>query len=89
MCCMKKRRTHIQLIFQNIIQPAQKNFLMIHNGKACHYLAVTKVSALLVRITSKHDSNFYCFNFLHSFATEDKLKSHEKYVNIKRIALPN
>ena len=27
---------------------------------------------------SKHDGDFYCFNFLHSFITKNKLKSHEK-----------
>ena len=29
-------------------------------------------------ITSKHDGDFYCLNCLHSFATENKRKSHEK-----------
>ena len=37
-----------------------------------------KLSALLSRTTSKHDSDFYCFNCLHSFRTENKLKWHEK-----------
>ena len=42
------------------------------------YLAITKLSALLGRITSNHHGDFYCLNSLHSFATENKLKSHEK-----------
>ena len=43
-----------------------------------HYLAVNKLSTLLRGITSKHDGDFYCLNSLHSFRTENKLKSHEK-----------
>ena len=41
-------------------------------------LAVKKLSALLRGITSKHQGHFYCLNCLHSFATKNKLKSHEK-----------
>ena len=41
------------------------------------YLAVKKLSALLHRITSKNKGDFYCLNYLHSFRTENKLKSHE------------
>ena len=37
-----------------------------------------KLNALLYRITLKHDGDFYCLNFLHSFTTVNKLKSHEK-----------
>ena len=36
------------------------------------------MSTLLRRITSKHHGHFYCLNCLHSFRTENKLKSHEK-----------
>ena len=36
------------------------------------------MSTLLRRITSKHHGYFYCLNCLHSFRTENKLKSHEK-----------
>ena len=43
-----------------------------------YYLAVKKLSTLLRRITSKHHGNFYCLNCLHSFKTDNKLKSHEK-----------
>ena len=44
------------------------------------YLAV---STLLRGITSKYHGDFYCLNCLHSFRTENKHKSHEKYVKIK------
>ena len=37
-----------------------------------------RLSALLHGITSKHKGDFYCLSCLHSFRTENKLKSHEK-----------
>ena len=37
-----------------------------------------KISALLHGISAKHKGDFYCLNLLHSFRTENKLKSHEK-----------
>ena len=40
-----------------------------------NYLLIKK-TALLKRITSKHD--FYCWNCRHSFITKNKRKSHEK-----------
>ena len=42
------------------------------------YLAVKKLSALLIGITSKHYDDFYCLNCLYSFRTENKLESHKK-----------
>ena len=46
--------------------------LMILNGEKWHYLADKKLSALLRRISSKHQGDFYCLNCLHSFATQKK-----------------
>ena len=37
-----------------------------------------KLSALLTGITSKLNGDFYCLNYIHSFRTENELKSHEK-----------
>ena len=37
-----------------------------------------KLSTLLHGIISKHKGDFCCLNCLHSFRTENKLKSHEK-----------
>ena len=37
-----------------------------------------KLSTLLRGISSKRYEDFYCLNCLHSFRTENKLKSHEK-----------
>ena len=42
-----------------------------------HYFTVKQLSVLLSRTTSKHD-DFNCLNGLHSFRTENKLKSQEK-----------
>ena len=49
--------------------------LMILNGEGWHYLAVKKLSALLRGIMSKYHNYFYCVNYLHSFATENKRES--------------
>ena len=45
--------------------------------------AAKKLPALLRGITSKYDGNFYCVNFLHSFATENKREYHKRYVEKK------
>ena len=36
-----------------------------------------KLSALVRGITLKHDRDFYCLNFFHSYAAEDELKKHK------------
>ena len=36
------------------------------------------VSALLRGIASKRNDDYYCLNYLHSFKTNSKLKSHKK-----------
>ena len=43
-----------------------------------NYLAVKKLSALLRGITSRHYSDFYCLNCLHSFRTKKTPESHKK-----------
>ena len=78
-----KEKKYFQLIFQNITQSVKSKLiiLMIQNEEKegrFFYLAVKKLSALLRGITSKHKGDFYCLNCLHSFRTENKLKSHEK-----------
>ena len=55
---------------------------MVTDGKEWHYLAVEKLSALLRRITSNHNGDFYCINCLHSFRTKNKLKTIKMYVKI-------
>ena len=51
---------------------------MISHGEKWHYLAVKKLSALLRETTYKHHGDFYCLNCFHSFATENKLQSHNR-----------
>ena len=51
---------------------------MIPNEEAWHYLAVRKPLALLRGITPKHHDDFYCLNYIHSSATENKRESHKK-----------
>ena len=41
-------------------------------------LAVKKLSALLREAISEHDGDFYCLICIHSFRTENNLKSHEE-----------
>ena len=55
--------------------------LIINDGEKWHYLTVRSLSALLRRITSNHNGDFYCLNCLHSYRTKNKLKKHEKLCN--------
>ena len=78
----------------NSIREKQIILLMIPNEEkeGWHYLAVKKLSALLHGITSKYKGEFYCLNCLHSFRTENKLRSHEKVCENKDfcgIAMPS
>ena len=56
---------------------------MILNEQGWCYIAVKKKSALLKEITSKHHNDFYCLNYLHSFATKTNVTLMKKYVKIK------
>ena len=49
-------------------------FLIILIEKSRGYLVMKKRNN---EITSQHDSDFRCLNCLHSFRTENKLKSHK------------
>ena len=53
---------------------------MISNGRKrhCHYVAVKKLPAFLRGIFSKHHDDFFCLNYFHSFATENKHQSHKR-----------
>ena len=48
---------------------------MVTDGKKWHYLAVKKISALFIGITSKHDGGFDCLNCFYPFTTEYALKN--------------
>ena len=52
--------------------------LTIPNGEVrWHHLAVKRLSTLLIGITSKYCSDFYCLNCLHSFRRKSKIESHK------------
>ena len=51
---------------------------MITGGKKWNYFPVKSLSRLLREITLNYDGDDYCMNYHYSFATEGKLKSHEK-----------
>ena len=65
-------------MFQNIIKIVKTSysFNYFKRRKKWYYLAAKSLSALLRAITSKHHDDFCRLNFLHSFATETKIKSH-------------
>ena len=56
----------------NINCEKQIILLMIPNEEkeGRHYVAVNKLPALLREITSKHNGDFYCLNYLNYFRTE-------------------
>ena len=51
--------------------------LIITDAKKWYCLAAKRLSALLKRITSKHDGDFYCLNCFCSYSTKDKLTKYE------------
>ena len=89
---MKKCPAYFSKIHSNCEN--QIILLMIPNKEreGWHYLAIKKLSALVKRITAKHNGDFYCLNHIHSFRAENKLKSHEKVCKNKdfcAIAMPS
>ena len=54
---------------------------MITNGKKCHYLAVTNLSALLEKNSSNHEGDLYFLNCFNSDTSKNKLKEHDKICN--------
>ena len=54
---------------------------MITDVKKCHDLAVKSLFALFRGITSKHDGDFYCLNYFHSYSTKNRLEKYEKVCN--------
>ena len=75
MCYMKRKWKYAQLTIHNTTEIVKNIILlMISNGKKWNYLGIKKSSPLLREITSKHNGDFYCFNCLHSFKAENKLK---------------
>ena len=50
---------------------------MIANGEGCYYLAVRRLSALLRRVISNINGNFYCLNLFYCLnISTTKLSEH-------------
>ena len=62
---------------------------MIANGKKWYYAAVKKLSAFFKGIAPKHDGDFYCLNYFHSYSTRDRLKKHENVCKDHFVEMPN
>ena len=58
---------YFQLIFQITTYQVIINYKLsfIFNRDGWHYFSVTKLFALLLGVTSKHNSDFYCLSCLH------------------------
>ena len=67
MFCMLKKKKYLAYVSKhNSNRAKQVIHVIISSGeKLCHYLAVTKISALLTEVTSKHYGDFCCLNCLH------------------------
>ena len=55
---------------------------MITDGNKWHYLAVEKLTGLLMEVTSKYAGDFQYLKFLHSYRAENMLKRIIMYVKI-------
>ena len=76
---MLKQWKYILPTFQNKIQIMKnKSFLKIPNGEGWHYLAVKNLFALLRRIASKPDSDFYFFYCLEQKTNLNLIKGISK-----------
>ena len=51
-------------------------FFMITKGEKWHYIAVKSVYKFILGIRSNNDGDYYCIQYILSFRTENKLKSH-------------
>ena len=87
----EKNIIHVYKSKHNHARKNQVVLLMITDGEKWHYTALkseqtedgfnrpTKsLSRLFKGITSNHNGDFYCFNYLHSFRTYNILKKHER-----------
>ena len=71
----KKEKNISCLCFKNNLnREKQTILLLIPNGEGWYYLAVKNLSAMLRRIMSKYNGDFYCLNCLHSLRTKSKRK---------------
>ena len=52
------------------------------NNSKYHYIAVTKLKALLAKFFSKHDWNRFCINCFGNFQADEKLTNIKSHVKI-------
>ena len=62
----------------NSTRENQVILLMITDGEKWHYIAVTKLPALLRGVTGNNNEDFYCLNCFRAYTTENKLETHKK-----------
>ena len=55
------------------------------NKEGWHYLAVPKLAALFRRISLKHDGDFFCLNYFHSYRKKKQTWIHQKVWVIKDV----
>ena len=73
--------------FSKINSNGQKQIILLiipnKENEGWHYLEVRKLFELLRGITSRHNGDFYCLNYIPFFRTENKLKSQGKVYKSK------
>ena len=69
---------------QNPERGKQIILIMILNKLGWYYITVTRLSALLRGITSTHNGDFYCLDYLHSFEAQNKLESQKNVCENKK-----
>ena len=61
----------------NSTRENQVIFLMITDGEKWHYLAVTRLSALLRGVTGNNNRDFYCLNCFRAYTAKNRLETHK------------
>ena len=79
--CILRKKKYAQLVSQELFRILKKKKLLLiipnEEKEGWHYHAVKKLSALLTRITSKHDDKYHCLDCCPSSKTKRNLKYHE------------
>ena len=79
MFCMKKKKNISCLCFITQLK-SWKTISSFNDSKRTRIAShcSKRLPALLRKVTSKHQCNFYCLNCLHFFAAENKHESRKK-----------
>ena len=68
---------HVYKSKYNSTRENQVILLMITDGEKWHYLAVTRLSALLRGITGNNNRDFYCLNCFRAYTAKNRLETHK------------